>query len=206
MAIGDVLQARFESVQGNQAAENIRQFRVSAEVAPVPTYGDVASGLGGIIGPELRALMSSSATYRGCAVRRISPLPLTLEQMSTNQAGVGAIAGDPLPPQVSGIVTLRTAMAGRRFRGRFYVPFPAESDNTSGHIPSSGYLSALINLQNSLALATVITVGLGSITVIPVIWSRRFRTTTDITLGVARAIWATQRRRGDYGRPNPPTI
>ena len=50
----------------------------------------------------------------------------------------------------------------------------------------------------------VLTAGSGgnTATLIPVIFHRGNGTTTDITLCKPRPLWATQRRRGDFGRIN----
>src|SRR3546814_8120191 len=60
------------------------------------------------------------------------------------------LGGDLLPGQVCGMVTKLTAAAGRRFRGRVYVPFPLETDN-DGIVPSAAYVARI----NPVALAQI---------------------------------------------------
>lgn len=45
-----------------------------------------------------------------------------LSQSLQGETLVGTATGEPLPPQVSAVVTLRTALANRSGRGRFYLP------------------------------------------------------------------------------------
>jgi hypothetical protein len=48
-------------------------------------------------------------------------------------AGTGG--GDPLPAQLAAVVTLRTALAGKSFRGRVYISGANEAENdAAGHI------------------------------------------------------------------------
>lgn len=206
MAVGDILQSRIETSFGTQSSQNIRHWRVSAEVAPAATHAQIAANLDTSIAPLYKAVLSTSATYRGVAVRRIFPLPPTIEAIANANLGAGTIAGDPLPKQTAGVVTFRTALAGRKFRGRFYAAFPAESDNNASTLPSNAYVAGLALLGGVFTLSRTIPNGAGSTTIDPVIWHRRTSTFDVITNIVARTIWGTQRRRGDYGRPNPPMI
>lgn len=206
MPAGDIYQVRIECGFGTQASENIRHWRVSAVVTPEATPLQIATIMNLTFAPHYKALLSSSATYRGVGVRRIFPLPLTVETVVSSQAGPGLVTGDPLPKQTSGVITLRTGFAGRKFRGRVYVPFPGESDNTGSGFPGGGYLNALIALAPDFQTEFTVVNGAGSSVLVPIIWHRRTMTFDAITSTVHRLIWGTQRRRGDYGRPNPPTI
>jgi hypothetical protein len=54
-------------------------------------------------------------------------------------------SGDPLPPATSGLVQLHTGVfsGGREIRGRCFIPYPTEGQNTAG-LPTSGYKGELI--------------------------------------------------------------
>lgn len=206
MPVGDILQVRIETTVGVQSSENIRHYRVSSVTAPEATHLQIAVALNTIINPLYKAILSSSATYRGVAVRRVSPLPLTSEAMDAFGSGTGSVTGDLLPKQTCGVITLRTALAGRRYRGRFYAAFPGEIDNTAASVPGATYLTNLAALAAALIAQRTVTNGAGNSVLDPVIFHRRVPGYDNITSQVTRAIWGTQRRRGDYGRPNPPTV
>lgn len=53
-----------------------------------------------------------------------------------------AITGEALPPQCSAVLSWRTALAGRSFRGRSYLPGKGEAEQIGG-VWSSTQLSAL---------------------------------------------------------------
>jgi hypothetical protein len=204
MPIGDVYEIKFQMQESLQLGMNVRHYRVVTSTPPEPPLDAIAAQLGGIFAPLYLLLLSSEADYVLTSARRIFPLPLTIEGVSNAGAGAGAIAGDLLPKQVAGIITLRSALAGRRNRGRAYIPFPSETSNTATATPVAAYIAALAILGVAYTADRTITVGAGSIVLRPVIWRRASSSSVDITSSLARSVWATQRRRGDYGRPNLP--
>jgi len=179
---------------------------VTATTAPSVSDQNFADQLATFIQGNYAALLSTLATFWGVSVQAVPP---TAPSPPANSAGApvpGTAAGDMLPSQTSGIITLRTAAIGRRNRGRVYVPFPAEADSSPQGRPTVGYIGRLGNLAAQLTLPLTIAAGGGTAIVEPVIYHRLDTppTSTFITAAVARPLWATQRRRGDYGRPNPP--
>ena len=99
-------------------------------------------------------------------------------------------------------------MLGPRGEGRTYIPFPSQTDNTGTGVPSAGYITRCGTLANAYINTIDITgVGLGSVRLLPVLWSPGTPTITRqvVALRVAPA-WATQRRRGSFGRTNRPPI
>jgi hypothetical protein len=70
-------------------------------------------------------------------------------------------------------------------------------------IPSATYISNAQALGNVLSIPTgAIPNGAGSLNMSPVIWHRSTNTFTLINGYVVRPKFATQRRRGDFGRVN----
>ena len=81
----------------------------------------------------------------------------TLQSIETGVPGasiVGTNGGEPLPFQTQGVMRLTTdgIVAGRRVRGRFYVPGPSEAD--SNPVPLASYLTVLNNAGANLITAT----------------------------------------------------
>jgi hypothetical protein len=104
---------------------------------------------------------------------------------------LGNNASDPLPLQTSLCVTLRTGLAGRKFRGRVYLPPPTEGQSDTNGNPSAGtataaatFIDAMVDLANpsgDMALAVT---------------SRVSSESTPVTEVVVRdLVWDTQRRR-----------
>jgi len=122
------------------------------------------------------------------------------EFIDTGGAVAGTMAGDFLPPQIALCITLRTALAGPRFRGRVYLPGYGESANTAVGVVNA--TAASVNFVTAIKTALVANaLDLGVIhrpTAAPLPVSAGFITT--VTSIVARdSVWDTQRRRAIPG-------
>lgn len=205
LQLNDVWEAKFICVLGDQVSQNVLHYRITA-LAGTPTDVMLAAALDTNFNLLYKALMSVQAQYRGVIVQRVNPLPRTYAAFTIANAGVGALAGDPLPKQTCGVLTKRTVFAGAKFRGRLYIPFPSEgvSDAPSGR-PSAGYLGSAALL--GVGVQTPIPVGGGgnTCTAIPCI-HHGGGATSDITTCDPRPYWATQRRRSDFGSQNISSI
>lgn len=153
-------------------------------------------------------LLSSTATFSGCKVRIIFPLPASSAAKSAAPPVAGNSGSARLPEQVSGLIKKMTGLGGRHGRGRLYVPFPSSVDSTPLGYPSAGYLVSLANLAS--LVPGVITVGSGVNTapLTPMILNRKkpltLASVTPVSGAIARTGWATQRRRGYFGHHNLP--
>jgi len=67
----------------------------------------------------------------------------------------GTAAGDGLPRQTQGLIRWGTAtvIAGRRLRGRLYVPAPPEADNDATGVPSSTYKNDVTTAAATIFIA-----------------------------------------------------
>lgn len=109
---------------------------------------------------------------------------------------VGAGGSSPMPYQTQGLIAWDTnlVVAGRRLRGRWFIPFPDEGDNTgTTAVPSASYIAQL----NS-AVTTYMSTGAGG--ALPAIWHRPSPggsngTHSAVTGGAARSYWSVQRKR-----------
>lgn len=109
-----------------------------------------------------------------------------------------------LPTQTSGLISLRTARIGQKYRGRIYIPFPDTfySSTNSGQ-PAGAYLAVLSGLGGQLLGFTGFTAGSGTVVACDaVLWHSAAQTRTSIVEANASVKWATQKRRGMYGVPN----
>jgi hypothetical protein len=100
--------------------------------------------------------------------------------------------GDPLPGELAAVTSIRTALRGRSFRGRFYWPTMMEAQNTSLGTLNSGTAQALTDFWEDFdAKLTVFDPNL-SVGVI----SRLLSVITDATSFSTDDHWDSQRRRG----------
>lgn len=111
----------------------------------------------------------------------------------------GDASSEELPPQVTAVVTWRTALAGRSYRGRTFLPTTAEQNQDSGVLGATytGYVNAFITQMLAVFGPT------GSDTNWQFVVISRFnngspRATpigTPVTSGLLRPRLYTQRRR-----------
>lgn len=143
VAVGDVLESVTVTTHTEQAGLNVRHWRIDNIVGGTTDIQKIADAMATAWAAPYKALMSASALFRGVRLRRLSPGPPTVTLVSSLNAGPGDIAGDPLPRQVSGIITLQTTQGGPSGRGRMYIPFPSESANDPDSTPSAIYVIGL---------------------------------------------------------------
>lgn len=207
-AVGDIYSAKV--VCRNTASAfnpivsiNVLHYDVIAVTGAGKFDQDIADRIDLELGAPYIAYLSADSGYRGVIVQKIFPLPIGLPISSTVSQGPGTRAtGDTLPGQICGVITKRTAGAGRAKRGRVYVPFPGEDDSTDGQ-PNAGYLTALNGLLTPLVNTLVVGAGADTVTIQPVIFHRAVPGTPDpIVLTQSRQYFATQRRRGEVNGPD----
>lgn len=164
------------------------------------------------IGAAIKGALTSSGVV-GALGNTISLQTVTLRNINTPNQGelqdvtapvTGTSAAGLLPPQTALCVTLRTALAGRSYRGRCYLPGFAEDCNDVGGTASAAVGAAAATFVNAIATAM-------SAQSLPMaVLSRtvydeegnvvRLGFATPVTLAVTRnLVWDTQRRRAIPG-------
>lgn len=206
LALGDIIRLRIGCYTATQAAINTIHYKVIEVNGASASDADAALLFNATLAPLMKNLMSVEANYQGVSVQRIYPGTPTVPQQSVSLSGPGLIAGTILPTQVSGIISFRTALAGRSQRGRMYIPFPAEDSSLSG-IPVAAYETALGNLAAQLVVSSLLipgTMGPDNCRLQTVLWHRATNSSDPINAYKVRAKFATQRKRGEYGARNIP--
>lgn len=158
----------------------------------------VAEQLAIALAPLYGACLSASAQFIGVGLTKLDGI--SAEVFDRNHELAGSITGDPLPRQVSGLITLRSGLAGRANRGRVYVPFPGESSNvaTGFAVPAPSYRDSLADIGTYM-IDPEVEVGADEGDAL-----MRFElpNAKGFSSFVVREGWATQRRRGFFGRRN----
>jgi hypothetical protein len=107
-----------------------------------------------------------------------------------------------LPTQVSGIITKRSSFTGRANRGRIYFPFPATQSLDTDETPKAAYVTLIQAYADNIGALHSVTSAGGSANLTPIIVNRTLSHLVVWEDSLARKRWATQRRRGDFGRTN----
>ena len=77
-------------------------------------------------------------------------LSFQVEFLDTGAQASGVGVTEPLPAAVALCVTLRTAGAGKRFRGRIYVPGWSEAQNDANGLTASTASTAAVAFINAI--------------------------------------------------------
>lgn len=201
--LGDMIRVRIACYTPNQVGINVVHFQVVSKTGTGQTQLQVAQAFDVSLAPRYKAVLSASAKYRGVSVGRVHPGPPTAPDVTVANDGVGLVAGDLAPTQVSGLISAKTDLAGVRYRGRAYIPFPSENDNEATSLPSAAYVTAIDDIGDELYTTFPVGVGANTIVLDPIVFHRDSNSGTAITSYIARTSWATQRRRGSLGQRNP---
>lgn len=213
IAIDTLISASWYCYCVNQLSVNTVLYRVQT-VTGTPTDSQLADAMAEALSTEYKALLPSSASYKGasCRIEWGTGIPLGgPSHYSAEGAGVGVAEGNVLPLQTCGIITKLSNVRGPGGRGRIYVPFPADSfQDVSGSPIAATYGPLLTALGTNLIgidgiNITFVTEGDGEVVVRSLIKAPFPDTPLSDVLTdgyLIRDKWGVQHRRGDYGTPN----
>lgn len=209
--VGDIVRMRVLCSTPDQIGLNVTHWRVVSRGGSGATLAQLAEQLDTNVAAAYRGWIPAQATYRGVGAQNLTGDP-SIEQTATTREGPGTVGAGLLPTQTSGILGWKTASAGRHFRGRIYPPFPRlDFADESGKMNAGG-AAALGALRAAYNLLIVATIGVNTTTMTMVILHRPTDArpippnslTTDVTEKTVDNEFATQRRRGQFGRLNVP--
>lgn len=157
------------------------------QAAAIQWLTDFWNGPGGTDGYGSLVTASVTATeVRTALITESTGLQTQLAEDAVSHAGTAT--GNALPADVAITVSLRTDLANRSGRGRFYLPQPAASTSTAAGRIAPATLTTLVGaLENAWSTYG----GWGQ----PVVYSRTMRATQTITSFNVGDLYDTQRRR-----------
>lgn len=194
VGVAEILEMKIFCTLSNQVSINVRHYRVAAVTGVTVTDLSIALALSPVFATPYKAMLAAPATYKGVSIQVIKPVGFDA-QFSSVGNGSGTGGDEALPPSNAGLIKLSTGLAGRKGRGRAYVPFPSESASNDQGECTTGYVTALDTLGTAFIATQVITAGGGTADLIPVLYNRVLGTGTTLTQRVSRGFFATQRRR-----------
>jgi len=180
---------------GGQYSANVINYEVTAINGGGISDTDALAVLEPAVASFWGALLSDNAFYMATKLQITFPI-LRPHRYNNTSATPGSVAGDVLPSQVAGLIKLTTNRAGKSYRGRCYIPFPSEADNTAAGNPSAGYKTNLQALADTFFDVLSPNDGAGNgVDLLPIIYSRELDVSTPVEERLAETNWATQRRR-----------
>lgn len=142
----------------------------------------------------LAALQPTTVTLSSLGVRDISG-PNLPEFMGAGVASAGTAAGGKmLPPQTALCVTIRTAKAGRSYRGRMYVPGWHDTALSSTGTATAGASTAAKGFADNFSVAIA-----GRSLSLAVLSRKHLESNLATTTQVRDTIWDTVRKRAVPG-------
>ena len=125
-------------------------------------------------------------------------------EYSTSVSGFGTGGSVALPGQVAGLVSFGSATMGKRGEGRNYVPFPPSAANELNGSPTATYITNLQALgtmmTSTIPCPNIDSSGTGALNAILRSTPGSPTTGAPITRFSVPTVWATQRRRGGFGK------
>ncbi len=198
---GDLVEMTIYCKFDEQVSANVLCF-VASSVTPGPTVQTVASAYDGAYGPIMKDWVCDAAEYLGVSVRNLTATVPEISAIAKANAG-GGDSGNSLPRQLAGLISWRTSVGGPRGRGRTYLPFPGVDFLLNDHINAAGV--AVMNDFGVQFVGPDVVVGDGgSVTLTGSIRHRGlFAPLSHVVQTFTESTqFATQRRRGFFGRPN----
>lgn len=201
-AVGEIFELKVFCRLSTQLSVNVLHYRVDTNVGLGATDPEIAAQFATLVPALWKNVMVNVAEYYGLSVQKILPAPPRIAATSRVGTGFGAVAGDALPKQTAGLIKKGTVFAGRSKRGRCYLPFPCETDSGVTGEPAAAYTGAAGTIATFIRGLIVATGAGGSNDLQPILLHRATGSHDLVTTAEVRGFWATQRRRGSFGRPN----
>lgn len=193
--VGDIAEVKFFCSDGAQQGINVLHYRCRVKAGAGISDAALAGLMSAAAATVYKAYLPTVCRYEGVRVQLINPLPVQAAQVSTAGSGAGSVITDPLPPQASLLAKKNTTLAGRRRRGRIYLPFWGESQSDSAGKPTAGALTLADNVLNVLLIETVWGTAPDTVTMTPVLYNKALNDWQEVISYTKRTAWATQRRR-----------
>lgn len=208
LAQADLVKISAWVTHGGQASVNTLWWLVTG-ATPTATDQDVATAFDTTLAPLYKAVLNDNASYRGIVAQilRLTPTRILFADVfAVGNTGVGTAGAISLPTQTSGLVGFYSNLAGRKYRGRWYISFPASADDSGTGYPQASYLSRVSAIAAGILGISMISSGGRTAAGVPSLVNRTTYATTPITTYSTRLNWATQRRRSAFGRANSSPI
>lgn len=207
-----VLRARFYCYETAAAQIGINTiYYLVTSLAGTVTDQMCAAQISTVTSPFYKNLMGTNAMFSGVGVSIMFGTGLTQQtsQYFTNaDSGVGTVASNQTPLQASYVISLKTGLASRHGRGRIYPPFPPSSFATADGLMTAAGQVALQLLAAQIQTPVAVVSGANTATLTPTVRGVTGGLAAFVTVqqAVGRQAFATQRRRGQFGRLNLPPV
>jgi hypothetical protein len=206
MAAGDIVKFSVWCTDGNQAAVNTFYYAINASAGSGCSDLEAAHEFEILMAPLYKVNLNNNAIFNGvqCQILRAGNKFIAQQSIALTGAGTGGAVS--LPRQCAGLISWKTDKAGQKNRGRTYLPFfSSSSDVGDGSMNAGTQTNVLAVATTALAIGTLGTGGNTSHFALSLKHGapKNVQPLADpIINGTVKPQWATQRKRGFFGRPN----
>ncbi len=164
VSVGDVFELTIAGTMHGVQTRNVLHYMVSSySGSPSPTYASfetafLQSAMPTQIGTNMKAFCSAEWSLIWMKFQKFSPIPRSAGTISTAHNGPGGVSGSALPSSVTAVIRKRTEFAGKRYRGRMFVPGVPISYELDSTLNPAG-VGALEALASDLTEGGAATVG-----------------------------------------------
>lgn len=160
MAIGDVYRLSIicDGGFGTQAIHDLAFRQETTLVLDTPA-NDLIQCYVELVESRLQNVLSNAFYVSGYRARQVDGLGVG-EHFYTSGTVPGERTGDTLPPQATAIISWKTGLAGRSFRGRSFMPPAVETDNIGGNLQATykadlgSYIDDVFSMVTGVPVAT----------------------------------------------------
>lgn len=202
LAVNDIVKIQLWSHDAEQAAVNTFHYKVTAVGGTIATLEDMIANIDAAVATLYKGILNQQATYDGILGQIVFPPPLMVHAVDVSSAGAGAGGAQGAARQVAGLIRWGTPLAGPGGRGRNYLPFTAADDSDGIGKPSAAYQASAASFAVAISSFTAVSAGGRTATVAFGLKKRNAGIINLVTSGNVEPKWATQKRRGSFGRPN----
>jgi len=200
VATGQVIRCNFYTWIDSQLGIFGFDYKVSG-ITGSPHLGDMAAGVQTANSAAIAACVAAGVYVLGCKATIRVVGPIGIPGIATDDT-VATGLFNPMSKQTAGIIHWRCTAPAPQNRGRMYVPFPPTSAADPSGSPNASYRGLLNALAGSIFGMTTISYGGNSISGDQTVYHSATHTDSLSFIGTASFRFATQKRRGDYGKAN----
>lgn len=202
LLVGDVIQVKCYASFQQQGSINVLHYICGATTGGTVTDVAVAQQLEATFAPLYKAWLPTVCIWEGVRVQRIHPGITPVAVVNTANKGAGTVLGDPLPGLVAGVVTKRTALAGRKGRGRMFLPFFSEGASGVDAKPGAVVKAAMQAFANAALTTINVVSGGANMPLTPTLFRKSGAVATPVTGNLVRDDWYRAGRRGSGNKPD----
>lgn len=146
MAAGDLVQARLIGRIAGQTTITGFAYQINSATA---TYDDILGAINALIIPSILGWASADWIPERWDFNKLWPLPRTFT-ISQNIVEAALGTSPAAPPNVAPTITKQTAKAGRKWRGRVFLPGTPQLAIVNGQL-TAAQTAALQNIATNMA-------------------------------------------------------